>query len=160
MNTNKISTRFFLILWSLVILSSCSSTNTSTSAKKDDQPKVVDTGYQQVLEKDVNQSNKMAHPNENAPSNISLGEMIRKLPGVQVSGQGNYLRIRVGGIGSFSSGTDPLFVLNGTAIGTNYAQVAGVINPNDITSLSVLKGADATIYGTRGANGVILIRTK
>ncbi len=120
---------------------------------------VVDTGYQEVLAKDVNQSNFMVNPNEDGPSNVSLGDMIRRLPGVQVSGQGNNLRIKVSGSESFNSNTAPLFVLNGTAYGNSYVQIASVVNPNDVKSISVLKGSDATIYGTRGANGVILIRT-
>lgn len=160
MNTYKNYTHLVLILISVVILSSCSSTNTSTSANKDNQPKVVDTGYQQVLAKDVNQSNVMVKPNEKAPSNLTLADMLRRLSGVNVSGQGNNVRVTVRGIGTFTSATDPLYVLNGVAIGTNYSQVANVVNPNEITSLSVLKGADASIYGTRGGNGVILIRTK
>jgi TonB-dependent SusC/RagA subfamily outer membrane receptor len=160
MKTPKFGLHFFLILLAFVNLSSCSSTNTSSSSKKDNQPEVVDTGYQQVLAKDVNQSSFSVKPNEDKKSNLSLGDMLRRLPGVQVSGNNMNIRVKISGAESFMSGTDPLYVLNGVAVGTNYAQVAGVINPNDITSLSVLKGADAAIYGTRGANGVILIRTK
>ncbi len=160
MNTYKNYTHLVLILTSFVILSSCASSNNSASNNKDNQPEVVDMGYQQVLKKDVNQSNVQLKPNEKVPSNLTLADMLRRLSGVSVSGQGNNARVVVRGIGSFTSATDPLYVLNGVAIGTNYSQVANVINPNDITSLSVLKGADAAIYGTRGGNGVILIRTK
>jgi TonB-dependent SusC/RagA subfamily outer membrane receptor len=46
------------------------------------------------------------------------------------------------------------------AIGTDFSTVHGMVNPNDVSSLTVLKGSDASIYGSRGANGVILIRTK
>jgi TonB-dependent SusC/RagA subfamily outer membrane receptor len=56
--------------------------------------------------------------------------------------------------------TDPLFVVNGQTIGTDYSQVHGMVHPNDVVSMTVLKGSDATIYGSRGANGVIVIRTK
>jgi TonB-dependent SusC/RagA subfamily outer membrane receptor len=55
---------------------------------------------------------------------------------------------------------DPLFVINGTDAGYDFSQVAGVVNPNDIISITVLKGTDAAIYGSRGGNGVIIIRTK
>ena len=53
-----------------------------------------------------------------------------------------------------------LFVVNGTAVGTDFSIVYTMVNPNNVVSLSVLQGSDATLYGTRGANGVIVIRTK
>lgn len=145
---------------SALFIFSCSSSKSTSSAKQDSDPEIVDTGYEQKLAKDTNQSSFSVNPNEDAPSNISLGDMLRKLPGVQVSGRGTYLKVKVSGSESFMANTDPLYVVNGTPIGTNYAQVANTLNPNDISSISVLKGADAAIYGTRGANGVILIRTK
>ena len=58
------------------------------------------------------------------------------------------------------SDTSPLYVVNGMAIGTDFSTVHGMVNPNEVSSLTVLKGSDASIYGSRGANGVILIRTK
>ena len=160
---NSMKSTIFTVLVGVYVTSlilSCSTTKSPTQVKKEKGPEVVDTGYEQKLAKDSNQSNFMVNPNEDAPSNISLGDMIRRLPGVQVSGRGTYLKIKVSGAESFMANTDPLFVVNGTAVGTNYAQVANTVNPNDISSISVLKGADATIYGARGANGVILIRTK
>jgi TonB-dependent SusC/RagA subfamily outer membrane receptor len=58
------------------------------------------------------------------------------------------------------SSTGPLFVVNGQTIGTDFSNVYILVNPNDVVSTSVLKGSDAALYGSRGANGVILIRTK
>ncbi|WP_316816309.1 TonB-dependent receptor [Pedobacter nyackensis] len=96
-------------------------------------------------------------------------------PGVQVTqgsglaGSGSVIRIR--GIGSISAGGDPLYVVDGIPItsdpfigdnrgGMNQNPLA-TINPNDIESVEVLKDAGAAgIYGSRGANGVILITTK
>ncbi|SMC68123.1 SusC/RagA family TonB-linked outer membrane protein [Pedobacter nyackensis] len=96
-------------------------------------------------------------------------------PGVQVTqgsglaGSGSIIRIR--GIGSISAGGDPLYVVDGIPItsdpfigdnrgGMNQNPLA-TINPNDIESVEVLKDAGAAgIYGSRGANGVILITTK
>ena len=150
--------KHLFLLVAVFYIFGCSGSKTSTNAQQDG-PKVVDTGYGEALAKDVNQSNVMVNPNENEPANVSLGDMIRRLPGVQVMGRGNNLSIKVSGAESFMSGTDPLFVVNGTAIGTNYATVASTLHPNDVKSISVLKGPDAAIYGTRGANGVILIRT-
>lgn len=98
-----------------------------------------------------------------------------KASGVQVTqgsglaGSGSVVRIR--GIGSISASGDPLYVVDGIPIiqdnflrsnsgGMNQNPLAA-INPNDIESVEILKDAGATgIYGSRGANGVILITTK
>ncbi len=97
-------------------------------------------------------------------------------PGVQAVGAGGTpgapVRILVRGTNSISSGTDPLFIVDGMPI---YSGITGLeqsqattpqsplstINPNDIESIEVLKDAAATaIYGSRGSNGVIIITTK
>lgn len=85
------------------------------------------------------------------------------------SGQpGANQQIRIRGIGSITAGSDPLYVIDGIPINagdfsrttTTSSTLAG-LNPNDIESVSVLKDASATsIYGSRAANGVILITTK
>lgn len=64
--------------------------------------------------------------------------------------------IRIRGIGSVMGGSDPIYVVDGM-ITTNIS----FLNPNDIESTEILKDASATaIYGSRGANGVILVTTK
>lgn len=82
-------------------------------------------------------------------------------PGLLVSsssgqpGSGSTIRIR--GIGSLSAGSAPLFVLDGTPMSGSISD----INPNDIESITVLKDAAASsLYGSRAANGVVLITTK
>lgn len=89
--------------------------------------------------------------------------------GSGLAGSASVIRIR--GIASISAGGDPLYVVDGVPITQNYflRDNAGAmnnnplatLNPNDIASIEVLKDAAATgIYGSRGANGVILITTK
>ncbi|MBQ0081910.1 MAG: TonB-dependent receptor plug domain-containing protein, partial [bacterium] len=66
--------------------------------------------------------------------------------------------IRIRGIGSVNSSTAPLYVVDGIVFD---GDISSAIDPSDITSTSVLKSQEATsIYGSRGANGVILITTK
>lgn len=82
-------------------------------------------------------------------------------PGVMVtnaSGQpGSSSSIRIRGFSSLNGSNDPLIVLDGAPYMGSYNS----INPNDIESMDVLKDATATsLYGSRGANGVILITTK
>jgi len=80
-------------------------------------------------------------------------------------------QIKVRGIGSISSGTDPLWIIDGIPVisgqidksydGETNQSVLAMINPGDIESIQVLKDAAATsIYGSRGSNGVILVTTK
>ncbi len=75
-----------------------------------------------------------------------------RVPGVQVTSDH---RILIRGISSINSPTDPLLILDGVEV----SDLSGV-NPNDIQSVDVLKDGSAAIYGSRGANGVILITTK
>jgi TonB-dependent SusC/RagA subfamily outer membrane receptor len=149
---------FFIILFSVFTFWNCSA-NKNMTQNDAAEPNIVDRGYDHVLEKDATKKTGTIKPNEKAPSNRTLADMIRSLPGVTVTGSDDNIKILVGGMGSFSY-NEPLFVINGNAVGLNFAQIAASINPNEITSVSVLKGSDATIYGTRGANGVIVIRTK
>ncbi|GAB3650174.1 TonB-dependent receptor [Echinicola sediminis] len=96
----------------------------------------------------------------NAVSNLAQ-TLQGQSPGVQVSqssGQpGDFMRIKVRGTNSLGAGNDPLYVVDGLPLDGLTAQ----FNPEDIASISVLKDASATaIYGSRGANGVIMITTK
>lgn len=86
--------------------------------------------------------------------------LIGQLAGVQVissTGQpGEGLNIRIRGVGSISAGTQPLYVVDGFPDAN-----IQMLNPNDIETIDVLKDASSTaIYGSRGANGVVLITTK
>lgn len=83
-----------------------------------------------------------------------------KVAGVDVSINSNApgagAKVRIRGIGSINSNIDPLYVVDGV-IGVD----GNSINPNDIASIEILKDASSTaIFGSRGANGVIIISTK
>lgn len=97
-----------------------------------------------------------------------------KVAGVQITGSngapGASSRILIRGTSSIGSNNQPLFVVDGVPIdngnygsgtGVDYGNGAASINPDDIENVSVLKGPSAAaLYGSRGANGVILITTK
>jgi TonB-linked SusC/RagA family outer membrane protein len=83
-----------------------------------------------------------------------------RLPGVELSQTssqpGAAMQIRIRGSRSLTASNDPLIVLDGIP----FVGSIGDINPNDIKSIDILKDASATaIYGSRGANGVILVTT-
>ena len=83
-----------------------------------------------------------------------------KVPGMTITMDGSPCgtgTVRIRGIGSFNSSRDPLYVIDG--VPTN--QTLNSLNVNDIESMQVLKdAASASIYGSRAANGVIIITTK
>ena len=104
---------------------------------------------------------------------INKEQMERKIPtnvaqalqgaaaGVMVTNQdgapGSKSAIRIRGIGTINGDANPLYVVDGVQVGSN----ADFVNPSDIESIEVLKDASATaIYGSAGANGVIMITTK
>ncbi|MEX2592940.1 MAG: TonB-dependent receptor [Anditalea sp.] len=96
----------------------------------------------------------------NAVSNLAQA-LQGQATGVQVtqsSGQpGDFMRIKIRGTNSLGAGNDPLYVVDGLPLDGLTAQ----LNTNDIASINILKDASATaIYGSRGANGVIMITTK
>ncbi|MET3878508.1 TonB-dependent receptor [Chitinophaga sp. OAE865] len=91
-----------------------------------------------------------------------------QIAGIQVSTSngipGGGPQVQVRGIGAVGAGSQPLYVVDGYPLSTTSDQVSdpmNAINPQDIESMAVLKDASATaIYGSRGANGVVLITTK
>lgn len=143
---------------------------------------VVVIGYGTSKKSDITGSvSSLNEKDFNKGANISAEQLIAgKVSGVQVvqsSGEpGGGISVNVRGVGSVNAGNSPLYVVDGFPI-DNSATVSGTganftgmksarnplnaINPNDIASIEVLKDASATaIYGSRGANGVVLITTK
>jgi TonB-dependent starch-binding outer membrane protein SusC len=128
------------------------------STKTSDAPinnnsEVVDVGYGSA-KKDQTATNvatsKVDANSARTKSYSDIFEMIKnELPGVQVVGTS--IQIQQGS-GSLTSNTEPLYVLDGTIVN----QISNVV-PSQVSSISVLKGPAASIYGARGANGVIVI---
>jgi TonB-linked SusC/RagA family outer membrane protein len=95
------------------------------------------------------------------PTFNAIKAIQNRLPGVDITNAGNKpgdgVSIRIRGVRSISAGNDPLFVVDGVPI----AGGIGDFNPDDIVSIDILKDAAATaIYGSRGANGVVLVTTR
>jgi len=124
---------------------------------------VVVVGYGTQSKKTFAGSAVVLNADEMNKSSLSLANMIQgKAAGVQVDQNngtpGAALTIRIRGTNSINSSSDPLYVIDGFP--TNDG-VGVTISPQDIESVSILKDAASTsIYGARGANGVILITTK
>ena len=139
--------------------------NINIVMKEDNQmlSDVVVVGYGTMKKSDI--SGSVATIDQEAvmkriPQNI--GQALQgSAAGVQVSMQDGSpdgkAAIRIRGIGTINGSADPLYVVDGVQVGTD----ADFVNPADIERIEILKDASATaIYGSAGANGVVMITTK
>lgn len=94
---------------------------------------------------------------------MSLEQLLAgRVSGVTVArGNRGGISIRIRGPSSFYLSSEPLFVVDGTPVTPDADGTLTWLNPQDIASIIVVKDAASTaIYGVRGANGVVVIRTK
>ncbi|MFO7853429.1 MAG: TonB-dependent receptor plug domain-containing protein [Bacteroidota bacterium] len=126
--------------------------NASVSLPEEEE-EYVDIGYGKVKKDELTTSvGSVREEKINQPHYTDIFSMIQgEVPGVTV--RGNTITIR--GIHSVTSSSEPLYVVDGVI-----ARSILHINPINVESIDILKGAAATIYGVRGANGVIVINTK
>ena len=150
------------------------------------QEVIVSTGYYEVDQRKYtgNIAKVSAKEIENQPISNPLQALIGRMTGVSIQQRsgvpGSNFNIQIRGQNSLRTGrgaevngNDPLYLINGvpypaqtlsltsSSLNTGGINPLNFINPNDIESIEVLKDADATaIYGSRGANGVVLIKTK
>ncbi|MEO7042788.1 MAG: SusC/RagA family TonB-linked outer membrane protein [Gemmatimonadaceae bacterium] len=104
-----------------------------------------------------------------------VNQLAGKVSGVQITSagtQGGSTKITIRGANSITGNNDPLFIVDGTPVsnydrggspngGMDFGSAINDLNSDDIASITVLKGPNAAaIYGSRGANGVVLITTK
>lgn len=141
---------------------------------------VVAIGYGTVKKSDLTGSVSSIGSSEIAESQSTsfLSAMQGRMAGVNISSEsgepGSGINIQIRGAGSFYGSASPLFVIDGVQMDINPGEVAtssmgsmatmdplSNLNPNDIESIEILKDASATaIFGSRGANGVVIVTTK
>ncbi len=159
--------------------------NVSLSVKFDEQDEVIVVGYLQQKRPDVSTAISTISPKNADKGGYSNFQQLLggRAAGVNVmennSEPGGGINIEVRGVSSISGLTQPLYVIDGVPIeqpdmnlngsgnmtglfGDNLtANPLSMLNPNDIESIEILKDAAATsLYGSRGANGVVVITTK
>ena len=123
---------------------------------------VVVTGYQTQRKADLTGSVAVVKTDELKTSSDTdpMRALQGKVPGMTITSNGSPVgagTVRIRGGGSFNSSQDPLFIIDGVPTTTNL----NTLNMNDIESMQVLKdAASASIYGSRAANGVIIITTR
>ena len=159
-----------------------SSINISLATDVTQLSEVVVIGYGQIEAKDATGAVATVKAEDFNGGVISSPEQLiqGKTAGVQItsaSGEpGAGVNIRIRGTSSVRNGNNPLFVVDGIPLSGGDVTAGGLdlsrgtstprnplnfINPNDIASIDILKDASATaIYGSRGANGVVIITTK
>jgi TonB-dependent SusC/RagA subfamily outer membrane receptor len=117
--------------------------------KKQSDDQQVNIGYGSVDRKNLTTPvTTVDGRNSKYASYSDIYEILRELPGVIVRGNS----VRIQGVSTLNSGTEPLFVVDGMTVGT-----IDQISPSTVANISVLKGASTATYGSRGVNGVILI---
>ncbi len=154
-----------------ITIGSQTTINVSLAAAASDLNEVVVVGYGTAKKKDLTGSVALVSSKDFQKGAISTPEQLlaAKVPGVSITSNGGQpgggSQIRIRGGSSLSASNDPLIVVDGIPLSGD--MIAGspnplsLINPNDIESFTVLKDASAAaIYGTRAANGVIIITTK
>lgn len=123
---------------------------------------VVVVGYQTVRKADLTGAVSVVSTEtfETTSDTDPMRALQGKIPGMTITGNGSPSgtgSVRIRGIGSFNASQDPLFVIDGVPT----TATLNSLNMNDIESMQVLKdAASASIYGSRAANGVVIITTK
>lgn len=153
-----------------IVVGAASILSVSMQAMENDLDEFVVIGYGTIQKKDITGAvSAINSANIKDQQVVSLDlAMAGQMAGVVVSqatgAPGGGASVRIRGAGSLSAGNEPLYVVDGFPVTNDYDQrnnPLSTINPADIDNIQVLKDASATaIYGSRGANGVILITTK
>ena len=131
---NSFNLAMFAILF--IALSSCSSTQNTSSPKK-----------------------RSSGPDYSYLNN--LADILRKQPGIFVQGSGSSVTVSIRGINSIQLDTRPLYVIDNVTIGRDYSTANSSVLPANVLRVRVLRSMSETNrYGEQGRNGVILITTK
>jgi Ca-activated chloride channel family protein len=134
---------------------------------------VVVIGYSSQKKRDITGSVQVAAPTQGYQSSSQVGQMLQgKAPGLSVGGKrktdlaianiagtpGSSMNIRIRGANSLKAGNAPLYLVNGTVVSEREIKK---LTPDNIEKVEVLNDASAAaIYGSRAANGLVVISTK
>ena len=117
----------------------------------------VNVGYGYVKKSKLTNSVSSVNMDQNEVASYSdIGEYLQgRVPGLTVVKDGARYRFMIRGIGTINGTSEPLILVDGVEVSD-----ISYLNPRDIRSVEVLKDSSASIYGVRGAFGVILITTR
>lgn len=167
-STSHVSTFLLAVACALgVLLTGCASSqsaSTSDTAEQAAGDEEIIVGYGTQKKKNVTGAISTISGEEvrrrRAPTDLS--ELLEgNAAGVVVSRTGGGIQVRIRGTSSIMGSNEPLYVVDGVPIDPGPNGVLQAVNPYDVESITVLKDASATaIYGSRGGNGVIVIKTR
>ena len=130
--------------------------NVKQAVAVDTEENTLNIGYGEVSKSDnVYSVGKVNVKQEEASSYSNIYEYLKGRVAGLVIGVGNPPSITIRGVRSLTASNEPLILVDGIEMSD-----ISSIDPNTVKSVDVLKDAATSIYGTRGANGVILITTK
>lgn len=117
----------------------------------------INVGYGYVKKRGLSSSvTRLEMKKKSSASYNDIADYIQgRVPGVMVQKNGESVRYIIRGIGTNSDATDPLLMVDGVEVDSFNS-----VLPEHVESIEVIKDASASIYGMRGANGVIMITTK
>ena len=144
-----------MVIISFSLLLSCASSGVNRNSSE-----LIDQGYGRIEASKNTTAISQTDLTNNPNANITWIELLQRTSGVSVSGSGNDLSIQIRAKKSMNSGNEPLFVLDDKILGNGF-QYISFVDPNMVKRISILKdGASASAYGSRGADGVILVILK
>ena len=143
----------------LILMTGCAQTNT-LQEDETDKKDMVSIGYGQVEKEALTGSVGVITREQMDHRKVAdaMEHFQGRLAGVRVVQTVDGPRLRIRGINTLQGSKAPLFVVDGSPLPPSGS--IRFLNPNDIEHIEVLKGASAAIYGSRGANGVVLITTR
>lgn len=139
--------RFLTLISLFALLLGCGPTKEQVALKQNDN------GYMAIDQR--NESGTVS-TKDNLDRNRTLQDHLLTVPGLTLASGMVVVR---GGVNSFGGVREPLYVVDGVSVG-GFDAANGMVRIPDIDKISVLKGSSAAIYGTRGQNGVVVIKTK
>lgn len=153
-----------MLLLAIVVTGGCASVPDGQAARASDSDDQVRVGYGTQDRSEVTGSVGSVTAEDLAGQQVTrledliagrfAGVYVERLPSGGIS-------IRIRGASSFTGDTEPLYVIDGTPIHAAPASALAALDPNQIARIDILKDAGAAaIYGSRGANGVVVITTK
>lgn len=134
----------------------------SSQPTQSEESETVNIGYGKQEADEVTSATSTRNPTEQDQDTATrFSDLLKgQTAGVQVDQAPNGTRVTIRGVNTINADTSPLYVIDGMTVEPNYGGTVPV-HPRDVKSITVLKGAGATsMYGSRGANGVIVIETK
>jgi TonB-dependent SusC/RagA subfamily outer membrane receptor len=154
--------RYLVLLFAVLVgggLLGCSSSSSTRSATAEED--TINTGYATQKKSESTTSTSTVVPSDEEKDVAhDLSDLLQgRAAGVEVSRAAGGVRVLIRGPSSLTGSNTPLYIVDGTPVSPGPNGVVP-INPRDVKSITVLKDAGSTaIYGSRGANGVIVIET-